>query len=72
MATKEQEYISGIYKNIGFAFLSPIGAIVFQYLIFEKPFSLRRFLICLCISLFSWGLFYLGYNEIREKKYARK
>ena len=39
MITEGQRYISGIYKNLGFALLTPIGSIVFQALLFNKYFS---------------------------------
>ncbi len=68
MITEEQKYISGIYRNIGFAFLSPVGALIFQYLISEKSFSVIRFLLCGLISAISWIFFYLGYNKVKERK----
>ena len=72
MITEEQKYVSGILKNLGFAFLSPIGAIVFQYLIFEKGFSGFRFLLCVLISSLSWMFFYMGYNKIKETKNVKE
>ena len=36
MVAEEQKYISGIYRNIAFSFLAPIGAVAFQYLVFGK------------------------------------
>jgi len=67
VVTEQQKYISGIYRNIGFAFLSPTGVLILQYLVFEKNFSVIRFTLCILISTLSWIFFYMGYNEINEK-----
>ncbi len=71
MITEDQKYVSGIYKNIGFAFLSPIGAIAFQYLVFDKPFTIVKLALCLSLSAISWILFYIGYNYVQEKRNVR-
>ena len=68
MISEQQKYISGIYRNIGFAVLAPFGSMVFQYLLFDKTFTLKKILICGAISASSWLLFFLGYNQIMEKK----
>jgi len=67
MISEQQKYVSGIYKNIGFALLTPFGSMVFQYLLFDKIFLVDKILICLIISSVSYFLFFLGYNEIKEK-----
>ena len=71
MITEEQKYISVIWRNLGFTFLSPFGAIIFQYLVFEKTFKWINVLLCLSISAISWLLFYIGYNSVKEKKNVR-
>ena len=68
MVTEQQKYMSGIFRNVGFATLAPIGSMIFQYLLFEKIFSFDKVLICATISMLSYFLFFLGYNEIKEKK----
>ena len=68
MITEGQKYISGIYKNLGFALLTPIGSIIFQALLFNKPFLALNIIICALISVVSWLLFYVGYNYIKERK----
>jgi len=70
--TEEQKYISGIYRNFGFACSSPIGAMAFQFLVFDKNFSMLKILFCLLISALSWVIFYIGYNYIKEKKDVRR
>lgn len=67
--TEEQKYFSGIFKSIGFAFLTPIGSIVFQTVVFRKDFLSSGYLwIAAIIAILSWFLFYLGYTYIKEKK----
>ena len=67
MITEDKKYISGILKNIGFSFLAPGGAMVFNYLLFENKFNLINILLCLVLALVSYIIFYMGYNYVREK-----
>lgn len=71
MITEQQKYMSGIFRNIGFAFLAPFGSMVFQYLLFDKIFTIDKVTLCIIISLLSYFLFLLGYNEIRGNKDAK-
>ena len=71
MINEERKYISGILRNIGFAFLSPVGAVAFQYLVFDKPYTIPKLLLCLLVSATSWIFFHIGYNYVREKKDVR-
>lgn len=71
MITEQQKYMSGIFRNVAFATLAPIASMIFQYLVFDKIFSLDKVLICLTISSLSYFLFFLSYNEIKEKKNAK-
>ena len=71
MVTEEQKYISGILKNIEFAFLSPVGAMAFQFLVFDKHFTPLKLSLCLVVSATSWTFFHVGYNYVREKKNVR-
>lgn len=67
MITEEQKYISGIFRNLGFAFLAPFGSMVFQFLLLEKIFPVDKVLYCVLISFLSWFLFFIGYNTVKEK-----
>ena len=71
MIAEDKKYISGILRNIGFAFLSPIGALAFQYLVLDKTFTIQKFLFCLVVSAISWFFFKTGYNYVKEKKDVR-
>ena len=68
MITEEQKYFSGIFKNLGFAALAPIGSIIFQTVVFRKDlFNVGYFYFAVIISIASWLFFYLGYIYIKEK-----
>jgi len=36
VVTEDKKYVSGVLRNIGFALLTPISAIAFQYLVFNQ------------------------------------
>ena len=66
MITKKQEYLSGSFKNIGFAFLTPIGSILFQWVVFQtKHFdNFVHAIVSLAVGLF---FMWIGYNFLEEK-----
>ena len=69
MITEQQKYFSGIFKNLAFASLAPLGSIIFQAVVFKKSLLNTGYLgIALIISVLSCLLFYLGYIYIKEKK----
>lgn len=67
MVTEQQKYDSGVLRNLGFAFLAPLGSIAFQFIVLKKhPLEGDLFLgiiVCIvgCIFL------YLGRVVIKEK-----
>lgn len=68
MITEAQKYFSGILKNLGFAFLAPLGSIIFQVIVFKKSLLDGYFFWAMVISLLGCLFFYFGYIPIREKK----
>ena len=68
MITEEQKYFSGILKNLGFAFFTPIGSIMFQTIVFKKSPLEGYVFWAMLISLIGCLFFYLGYIPIKEKK----
>ena len=68
MTTEQQKYDSGIFKNIGLAFLAPIGSIVFQVVVFKKNLMDSNLTMGIIISVIGCILLYLGRVVIREKK----
>ena len=36
---RRQDYMSAVFRNIGFAFFTPVGSILFQWLVFRKEIS---------------------------------
>ncbi|OGI20698.1 MAG: hypothetical protein A3B68_09160 [Candidatus Melainabacteria bacterium RIFCSPHIGHO2_02_FULL_34_12] len=68
MITEEQKYFSGILRNLGFAFLAPIGSIMFQTIVFKKSPLDGYVFWAVLILLLGCLFFYLGYIPIKEKK----
>ena len=68
MITEDKKYVSGILRNVGFAFLSPVGGMAFQYLLFETKFTIINVLVCIVLALVGWIFFYMGYNNLKRQK----
>lgn len=67
MVTKQQEYISSGFKNIGFALLTPCGSILFQWIVSQKGAYFEHFgfsVVTLILGLLSM---YIGYKYLEEK-----
>ena len=67
MITEKQKYLSGIYKNIGFAFFTPTASIIFQWFVFEKGPYLEHFIYAIITSLAGFLFLTLGYRILEEK-----
>lgn len=65
MITEDKKYVSGILRNVGFAFLTPMGGMVFQYLLFETKFTIINVLLCVILALMGWVFFHMGYNNLK-------
>jgi len=68
MVTELQKYDSSIFKNLGLAFLTPIGSIVFQIIVFKKSFLDSNLTMGIIVCGIGCLLLYLGRIFIREKK----
>ena len=65
--TEEQKYDSGIFRNIGFAFLAPIGSILFQGIVFKKDIFEGNLIVGIIVCVVGCFLLYLGRIAVREK-----
>ena len=68
MITEEQKYDSSTLKNIGFAFLAPLGSIAFQVIVFKKDFFDFNLFLGIIVSIVGAALIYLGRFVIKERK----
>ena len=68
MITEEQKYDSSVFRNIGFAFLTPIGSIAFQAIVLKKPFLESNYIIGIIVLVIGSILIFLGRVAIKEKK----
>ena len=57
MVNKQQEYVSGVLKNIGFAMLTPFGSVIFQWVVFEKGAYFEHFAHSVLIFLNWLGIY---------------
>ena len=67
MVSEEQKYDSSVFKNIGFAFLAPIGSIVFQAVVFKKSFWDSYIIWGIMLSVIGFILIYLGRMSVKGK-----
>ena len=68
MVSEEQKYDSNILRNIGFAFLAPLGSIAFQVIVFKKDFSDFNLFLGIIVSIVGTILIYLGRFVIKERE----
>ena len=66
MVTEKQKYLSGVYRNIGFALLAPLGSILFQWFAFEKSPYFGHFVPAVIVSVLGILLIATGYKILRE------
>jgi len=67
METKRQEYLSVVFRNIGFALFTPLGSLLFQWLVFKKNFLTGHFYHSAIVLFLGWIFIMLGYIILREK-----
>ena len=68
MVSEEQKYDSNILRNIGFAFLAPLGSIAFQVIVFKRDFSDFNLFLGIMVSIVGAILIYLGRFVIKERE----
>ena len=67
MITKQQEYLSSIYKAIGLSLMTPVGSILFQWFVFEKSTYFGHFLFTLPVFILGIIMMSIGYKALKEK-----
>ena len=67
MITEVQKYYSSVLKNIGFAFLAPLGSIVFQLVVFSKGLLVKNVIMGIIFTGIGLLLIYLGSLPITER-----
>ena len=68
MVSEQQKYDSGMLRNLGFAFLAPIGSIIFQAIVFRKSFLEGNLFFGIIVCVVGVILLYLGRFVLEEKK----
>lgn len=66
MATEKQKYISGVWRNVGFALLTPTASIIFQWLVFQKVSSFEPFSYTVIPFILGWIFIAYGYINLEE------
>ncbi|MBI3591211.1 MAG: hypothetical protein HY094_07555 [Candidatus Melainabacteria bacterium] len=67
MITEEQKYDSSIFRNIGFAFLAPLGSIAFQKIVSNKSISGTSLIMGIIVCVLGLILLYSGRFVLKEK-----
>ena len=67
MATEKQKYLSVSLRTSGFALLTPLAFLVFQWIVFKKDFFTGNFNSAVITSLL--GIIFItgGYLVLKEK-----
>lgn len=68
MITEQQRYDSSILKSLGFAFLTPLGSIIFQEIVFNKSFLESNYVLGIIVLVVGSILIFLGRLQLMEKK----
>ena len=67
MPTEEQKYDSITLRNLGFAFLAPVGSILFQGIVFKKHILDSSLTISIIVCVIGLILLYIGRCVLKEK-----
>lgn len=67
MATEKQKYISGVWRNVGFALLTPTASVAFQWLVLQKGTPLQYSMLTVLPFIAGWSLIAYGYILLGEK-----
>lgn len=67
MVTKQQEYLSSIYKTLGLSFMAPAGSILFQWFVFEKSTYFGHFFFTLPVFIVGIILMHVGHRILKER-----
>ncbi len=67
MVSEQQKYDSTIFKNIGLAFLAPIGSILFQGIVFKKDIFEGDLNVGIIVCVIGCFLLYLGRIAVKER-----
>ena len=68
MVTELQKYDSGILRNLGFAFLAPVGSIAFQGIVFNKNIFDGQLFTSIIVCVIGCILLYLGRHAVKERE----
>lgn len=68
MISERQKYISVVSRNIGFALMTPLASIVFQWIVFKKSLFLGNSSYAVVAFLLAWVFIIGGYVELKERR----
>lgn len=68
MISEQQKYNSGILRNVGFALLTPVGSIVFQWIMLKKSLLFEHSIYAVISFMLGWLLIFAGNIVLMEKK----
>ncbi len=67
MITEQQKYLSGIFKGIGFAMLTPFGSVIFQWIVSKNGAYFEHFIDSMIVLFIGIVLMGIGYKYLEEK-----
>jgi len=69
VVNEQQKYLSTLLRILGLALLTPIGSLLFQWLILRKSIFDSHCIITALVGIFGVIFLCFGYTTIREKDY---
>ena len=67
MITEKQKYLSVSLRTSGFALLTPLASLVFQWIVFKKDLFIGNFSSAVITSLLGLIFIASGYLVLKEK-----
>lgn len=68
MNNKRWDYLSGVFRNIGFAFFAPLGSLLFQWLVFRKNIFEGQFYFSSIVFIFGIIFILIGCIILKEEE----
>lgn len=68
MVTERQKYISEVFRAFGFALLTPLGSILFQWIVLEQGAFFDHFFYAVVVFFIGILFIFSGYFGVMSKE----
>lgn len=67
ISDKRQDYLSVVFRNLGFAFFAPFGTVLFQWIVFKKDIFEGHFYTSTLVLILGAICILIGYIILKER-----